>query len=345
MRTHLKTLFLTSALILLPIPAGLLLWDQFTLEAMPGQFATIWMMPLIMLATHWFCALITTLDPGHKGRNKKPLTMVFWLMPMVTLFCCGLMYALYMGLEFSVSSWTLLMMGIMFIVIGNYMPKTKMNGTVGIKVYWAYTSEENWNATHRFAGKIWVIGGILMLLGIFLPEGAGIALFILDTAVLCILPMVYSRQFWKKQKAEGAEFKSHRPFSRKLTIGALLLLASILIFVVAIMFTGNIGYSLGEESFTIEADWYSDMTVRYEDIESLEYRSENIPGLRVGGFGSGRLLMGYFRNEELGTHLRYSYTKPGAGIILTTARYRMVLSCKTTEETQSLYNALLSKTN
>ena len=343
-RTHLKTLILTSVLILLPIPVGLLLWNRFTPDVLPGQFATVWMMPLIMLATHWFCMLITTLDPGNKGRNKKTLTMVLWLIPMVTWFCCGLMYALYLGLAFSSNSWMLLMMGIMFIVIGNYMPKTRMNGTVGIKVPWTYSSEENWSATHRYAGKVWVIGGILMLTGIFLPDGIGITLFFLDTVVICVLPMVYSWKFWKTQKSDGAELKSLRTINPKLTKTAAVFLTVILAFILSVLFVGNIEYRMDESSFTIEADWYSDLTVQYDAIKSLEYREINIPGTRVGGFGSLRLLMGYFRNHELGTYIRYTYYNPESCILLTTDRYRLVLSGKTVEETEVLYHKLLTLT-
>ena len=68
-RTHLKTLIITSLLILLPIPLGLLLWDQFPVEYLPNPFMAVWLPPLSMLAGHWLCILLTALDPGHKGRN------------------------------------------------------------------------------------------------------------------------------------------------------------------------------------------------------------------------------------------------------------------------------------
>ena len=344
-RTHLKTLIITSLLILLPIPAGLLLWDRFPMELTSGQFMTVWLPPLSMLAGHWLCILFTALDPGHKGRNRKPLKLVLWLMPAITWFCCGLMFALYMGLEFSVTAWSLLLMGIMFIAIGNYLPKTKMNYTVGIKVSWAYSSEENWNATHRFAGKIWVIGGILMLLGIFLPNGAAIALMFADMAVLCILPMVYSWRFWKKQKSEGALLKNTPSLNPKLKKASIILLVVILVFTLSILFSGDLKYTFSDTGFSIEADWYSDMTVRYDAIESVEYREEAVPGTRVGGFGSLRLLMGYFTNDEFGTHIRYTYYKPDTCVILTTDRYRLVLSAETEQATKEIYELLLKQVN
>mgnify|MGYP000573868704 FL=1 len=46
-------------------------------------------------------------------------------------------------------------MGLLFVIVGNYLPKVKPNRTIGIRVVWTLQDEENWNATHRFSGKIW----------------------------------------------------------------------------------------------------------------------------------------------------------------------------------------------
>ena len=344
-RTHLKTLIITSLLILLPIPVGLALQNRFPAGLMDAAFMTIYMPPLSLLIGHWVCVLFTSLDSGNQNRNRKIQTLVLWIMPLTSWFCSGLMYALYLGLEFSETSWTLALMGILFTAIGNYLPKTKMNHTIGIKVSWAYTSEENWAATHRFAGKVWVIGGIVMLLGIFLPEGAAIALMVIDIIILCAVPMVYSWKFWKKQKAEGIALKPVSAANPILTKAVVILLVLVTVFTLAIMFTGNIDYTFGENALTIEADWYSDMGIRYDSIESLEYREGHVPGIRVGGFGSLRLLMGYFKNDEFGTHIRYSYYNPGACIILTTERQTFVLSAKNKQETKEIYQLLKKQIN
>ena len=53
---------------------------------------------------------------------------------------------------------------LLFIVIGNYLPKIKQNNTIGIRVVWTLQDEENWNATHSFSGIIWGTSGILCML-------------------------------------------------------------------------------------------------------------------------------------------------------------------------------------
>jgi len=87
--------------------------------------------------------------------------------------------------------------GVVVLVCGNYLPKCKRNYTIGIKLPWTLDNEDNWNKTHRFAGFVWVIGGIVITLDAFLS----ISLFIiLDVIVLLIiLPVVYSYLLYQKQ--------------------------------------------------------------------------------------------------------------------------------------------------
>ncbi len=352
-----KLIIITSLLTLLPIPAGLLLWNRF-----PNLITTHWdfngqadswssipftviVIPLIMLVIHFVCILATFLDPGNKNRNGKMKTLVLWIIPIISNICSGIIYTLALGLEFDPETLMIVPLGIMYTCIGNYLPKTRMNSTMGIKVPWAYTSEENWNATHRMAGKLWVVGGILMALGAFLPEALAATIVIVVLLVMTIAPVVYSWWFWKKQNANGVTVKPFPKAESAITKVSLVFLAVSLAFVVLIMFSGNIDYEFQEDSFSIKADWYSDLTVVYDIIETVEYREGNIPGRRVGGFGSFRLLMGFFNNEEFGTHTRYTYYKPKACIIVKTQRQTLVLSGKTASETQSLYHSLLEKTS
>ena len=88
---------------------------------------------------------------------------------------------------------------------------------------------------------------------------------------------------------------------------------------------------------------YTGYVIRYEQIESLEYREGNVPGLRVGGFGSFRLLMGFFQNEEFGTHQRYTYYNPESCVVVKTNRQTIVLSGKTGQQTREIYELLLKK--
>ena len=353
-----KLLVITSLLTLLPIPVGLLLWNHFP-ETMAihwgitGQadgFASIpfavLVPPLSLLLGHWVCILCTGLDKGNKTRNQKMQSIILWVIPFFSNLCSLSIYALALGLEFSPIGWTMVPMGILFAIIGNYMPKTKMNSSMGIKVPWTYSSEENWNATHRFAGRIWVAGGIIMALSGFFPYLWAMGMMFTAIAVLCIVPIVYSWRFYKKELTEGKNVKAgySKPDKKILKFsGVFLILMSI--FLVWILFCGDITYEFREDWLLVDSNMYTGYVLRYEEIEHVEYRDGNVPGLRVGGFGSFRLLMGFFENEEFGTHTRYTYYDPEACIVATTRRKTVVLSAETAEETKALYETLLTKIN
>ena len=86
----------------------------------------------------------------------------------------------------------------MFIGFGNYMPKLKQNYTIGIKVPWTLNSEENWNMTHRMAGKVYVVAGvisiIIALLNNVLSDEVTIIIFMAVFLVTGIGSVAYS--FW-----------------------------------------------------------------------------------------------------------------------------------------------------
>ena len=353
-----KLIIITSLLTMLPIPVGLLLWNKFP-ETMAihwgitGQadgFASVptavFLMPAIMLLTHLFCILVCFLDPGNRNRNRKILHIVLWTVPVIcNLSCCGI-YALALGVEFSPVFWTMVPMGLLFALIGNYMPKTRMNSTVGIKVPWAYTSEENWNATHRLAGKLWVIGGVLIALGGFLPHGWAIAVMFILLIPMCVIPIVYSWQFYEHEKKQGKDIKAgYSSVDKKVMKGSLIFLILTTVFVLFMLFFGDIHYVFNEDHLLVDANMYTDYVLRYDTIEDIEYWEGKMPGLRVGGFGSFRLLMGFFENDEFGTHTRYTYYDPEACIVLTVRGKAVVLSAETAEETRTLYETLLSKIN
>ena len=353
-RNHKKLLILTSLLTLLPIPVGLLLWNRFP-ETMAihwgitGQadgYASpnlvVFGLPLLMLAFHWLCVFFTVRDKGNHGHNRKMFRLVLWIIPIISNLSLLGLYAFALDVKFSPVVWTVVPMGLLFALIGNYLPKTRMNSTMGIKVPWAYSSEANWNATHRFAGKVWVISGILVALCGLLPLGWAVSGMIVFMVVLCVLPIVYSYRFYKKEKAEGkVQSTGYSATDKKILKGSGIFLIVFTVFILVVLFYGDITYAFREDYLLIDSNMYSDYIVYYDTIDHVEFREGNVPGLRVGGYGSFRLLMGYFENEEFGTYTRYTYYKPEACVVLTKGEKRIVLSGETFEETESLYRNLL----
>lgn len=106
-------------------------------------------------------------------------------------------------------------------------------------------------------------------------------------------------------------------FDKKVLIFVAVFLVAVYSFVAVINYTGDIVFLISEDTIQIKADYWSDYSIAFSDIDKIEYKQTDDKGKRKGGFGSPRLSMGSFRNDEYGDYIRYSYTKCKSGIIIT----------------------------
>ena len=211
MKKYSKTqLLITSVVILIPIIIGLFLWNE-----LPDRMVTHWNgngepdgwsskgfavfgMPLILLAAHWVSIFFTTYDPRNKNQNRKLLDVIILLMPITSLGFCSATYAVALGREININMIACAFLGILYILIGNYLPKCKQNYTIGIKVVWALDDEENWNKTHRLAGKLWVIGGVVVLATAFVAIEYFFYVLLAMSVIMVLVPILYSYIYYKK---------------------------------------------------------------------------------------------------------------------------------------------------
>ena len=210
-----KTLTLTTIITLLPILVGLIYWNQlpekmathFDMEGTPNGWSSKWFavigLPAILVVVNALCTVLTETDPRRHKYPEKMMKLVYWICPVVSWFCAGITISYGLGNEFvAMPKMASLFLGILFVIIGNYLPKVKQNYYMGIKLPWTYSDEENWNRTHRMAGKLWVAGGIVLLLNFFLGiRGLEIAVLI----IMVVVPTVYSWAFSRKKDKEKME--------------------------------------------------------------------------------------------------------------------------------------------
>ena len=202
-----KVLLITSVAILLPMLAGVILWNQLP-EQIPSHWNAVgeidgWSskpfavfgMPLILLAAQWLCVLGTGTDPKKNNHPQKILHLVLWIIPVLSALLHAIVYAVALGRDVRVETVMPVFIGILLAIIGNYLPKCKQNYTIGIKIPWTLNSEENWNRTHRFAGRLWVVCGLaIMLTGFF----GGFWIFLPIVLLMVIVPLVYSYVLHRK---------------------------------------------------------------------------------------------------------------------------------------------------
>ena len=208
-------LIISSLVTLLPIVFGVIVWDKLPEQMAihwgvggdPDQFAptafAVLALPIILFILNWVCVLVTALDNKTRNQNPKIINATLWIMPVLSLYANGIVYATAFGMDVNVKLIIAPLIGIGLIVIGNILPKSTLNRTFGIKIKWTLASEENWTATHRFAGKIWVICGLISLLGVFFSDFYIIIFLPVLLLVVVVMPTVYSYRLYKKQLDEG----------------------------------------------------------------------------------------------------------------------------------------------
>lgn len=353
-------LIVSSLLVLLPMLIGLVLWNKLpelltthwgfdgVADGWHGRGMTVFGLPLILLLIHWLCLFVTSKDPKNKNFEGKALNLTFWLTPVISNYVFALIYATAFRKNWDQHTILFILFGIMFMVIGNNLPKTRQNYTMGIKVPWALNNEENWYATHRFGGKVWVIGGVLFLFASLLPEELTPFVLLILVLVLALVPTLYSYFYYKKQLAAGTATKDDSKLipkgaSKKWTYISLLIILLVFVLVAVLMFTGDIEVLYSDESFTIKADYYGDLTVKYNAVDSIEYLEVHSSGLRQNGYGSARLGMGMFKSETLGTYTRYCYSKCAAAVMLEVEGKTLLINGIDEAATIEIYNSLLEK--
>lgn len=349
---------LTAVLTLAPMLAGLLLWNRLpdtmathwgadgVADGWSGKGFAVFVLPLILLAVHCLCLLITATDNSNKNQSQKALRMVFWIMPVTSWFSCGTVYFAAMGKGLELVSLIPAFMGLIFVIMGNYMPKVKQNRTLGIKLPWTFANEENWNKTHRYCGRIWVIGGLILLFCIFLPDLWIVPVAAVVFPVMVLAPILYSLKLYRIHQRQGIVYDFAPKSKKEVRFARISVVVVLLIFagVAGLMFTGDIEYTLTDTGLEISADYWADSFVSYEEMDAVEYREHYDFGIRTNGFGSARLSMGSFHNEEFGQYTLYAYGRSSSAVVITSGGKTLVLSASNETNTRLLYEDILKHT-
>lgn len=140
--------------------------------------------------------LVTFMINADPKKHNNPLVIKLigvFIVPIINILTT--IFIIFVSLNYKMPSYLNLsvFLGLSFIVIGNYLPKTKQNYTIGIKIPWTLNSTDNWNKTHRLAGFLWVIGGVLLII---FPKQISIFIAIL----IIIVPCVYSYALYTFKK-------------------------------------------------------------------------------------------------------------------------------------------------
>lgn len=174
-----KILIITGIICLLPILLGLFLYNKlpetiaihFDINNIPDGFASknfvVFGIPILMLLLQAFCCVITDINIDKKGNEPKLIKIVRWVIPILTIviYVSMLIYAL--GIAIDITTIACLLVGTVFVIVGNYLPKITSSNYSIIRPKSITTNEKLWRKISRIIGILSIIVGLIFIISIF----------------------------------------------------------------------------------------------------------------------------------------------------------------------------------
>jgi uncharacterized membrane protein len=206
------SLTISFILIAIALVVGLVLYAQLP-DPMPShwnaagqiddympKFWGVFLLPLMTVGLTLLFVAIPSIDPLKANiaqfRNLYNAFIVGFVAYM--LYVYGLTLAASLGFQFNMTYMLLPVMGLLFIGIGYMMKNAKRNFFIGIRTPWTLSSDKVWDETHKLGAKMFMGGGVVVLLSTFLGEN-GIWLMLVALLITAFVPVVYSYILWKRE--------------------------------------------------------------------------------------------------------------------------------------------------
>lgn len=158
--------------------------------------------PILIVCMYILFLLIPYLDP--KGERYEQFNKIYHIFKSIILALIVVVYFLIglngLGYNLPVDIIMPGLIGLLFIALGNYLSKIKMNWFMGIRTPWTLSSEEVWNKTNRFGGKVFILAGLLMLAEIIMPDSWKLVVFLITIVILLAGTIGYSYFAYLKEK-------------------------------------------------------------------------------------------------------------------------------------------------
>ncbi|WP_297992234.1 SdpI family protein [Anoxybacillus sp.] len=170
----------------------------------PDDFMNKWwgalLFPLFLTGITFLLIYLPKFDPRKENYKKFENVYHIFLHVFVIFFVILHVVTLAYNVGFSVQVDIVVPIGVgvLFIVLGNYMPKIKPNYFIGIRTPWTLDNEAVWQKTHRVGGKVFVMMGVLVMLTVFVESVWRFVLLLIivfgGTIYLFIQSYIFSRQ-------------------------------------------------------------------------------------------------------------------------------------------------------
>ena len=167
-----------------------------------SRFEGAFILPIVVTAMYLLFLFIPLIDP--KKEKYQQFQNVYHIFRYILILIMWVIYLIAsfngLGYNIRVEIWIPLTIGLLFIILGNYMGKIKPNWFMGIRTPWTLSNDEVWNKTHRLGGKLFMLMGLLLMLSPVLPWQSLTLTLIIPVSIIALVPVVYSYLLYRKIK-------------------------------------------------------------------------------------------------------------------------------------------------
>ena len=205
------------AVVAVAILASALAWPR-----LPARVATHWnaagevdgysprwlaatMIPAMILALAGLARLLPRIDP--RFTNYRRFIDTYWLIINGILVLLGALHLVLLangiGWRVPVGKLVPVGIGLLFMLLGNYLSRVQPNWFMGIRTPWTLSSDQVWRRTHRVGGRLFVLGGMVLAALAFAPAALFVPMFISVIVLVGVVPVVLSYFYWRKEQGNG----------------------------------------------------------------------------------------------------------------------------------------------
>lgn len=175
-----------------------------TPDGFSSRLVAVAIMPGLILVITGLFNVLPRLDPRRDNYTKfigtywlfANAVIVFLLIGHAMIVASGLGYALKVDRLMPIG------IGLVLVVLGNYLSRVEPNWFVGIRTPWTMSSDTVWRKTHRTGGWLMVLAGLLVAASVFLPHGAFVPVLVAALIIAAIIPIVQSYVLWKREQSK-----------------------------------------------------------------------------------------------------------------------------------------------
>lgn len=213
-KINMKILIITGLVCIIPIFFGIYYYNElpeqvavhFNYNNVPDNFApklfAVVGIPFLLLILQILMCVINDLSDKNRVANRKIIIVSKWIIPIVSIVVNITVIMFSLGKTSNINKPVFIILGLIFIILGNYLPKTKQNSIIGVRTKYTLSSEEIWKKVSKVAGYIMIIFGVLFIVAAFLDTIIAVATLIAFIVAMIIVSFIYPYWIAKKSSVD-----------------------------------------------------------------------------------------------------------------------------------------------